>query len=74
MHQTIKGVYAHGVNPVDGRDEHIFETALRFAAQGRVHLREMVTHTYPLSRYQEMIEVNMHKSANRAVKTAVSFI
>src|SRR5512140_617985 len=71
--QTIKGVYAHGVNLVNGRSEHVFETALRFAASGRVHLQEMVTHTFPLDRYQEMIEVNMHKSANRAVKTAVSF-
>ena len=71
--QTIKGVYAHGVNLVDGRREHVFETALRFAATGRVHLHEMVTHTFPLTRYQDMIEVNMRKSANRAVKTAVSF-
>jgi len=71
--QTIKGVYAHGVNSVDGRREHVFETALRFAAAGRVHLHEMVTHTFPLTRYQDMIEVNMRKSANRAVKTAVSF-
>ncbi len=71
--QTIKGVYAHGVNLVDGRREHVFETALRFAAAGRVHLHEMVTHIFPLTRYQDMIEVNMRKSANRAVKTAVSF-
>ena len=71
--QTIKGVYAHGVNLVDGRREHVFETALRFAAAGRVHLHEMVTHKFPLARYQDMIEVNMRKSANRAVKTAVSF-
>jgi threonine dehydrogenase-like Zn-dependent dehydrogenase len=71
--QTIKGVYAHGVNLVDGRREHVFETALRFAVAGRVHLHEMVTHTFPLTRYQDMIEVNMRKSANRAVKTAVSF-
>jgi len=71
--QTIKGVYVHGVNLVDGRREYVFETALRFAAAGRVHLHAMVTHTFPLTRYQDMIEVNMRKSANRAVKTAVSF-
>jgi threonine dehydrogenase-like Zn-dependent dehydrogenase len=71
--QTIKGVYAHGVNLVDGRREHVFETAIRFAAAGRVHLHEMVTHTFPLNRYQDMIEVNMRKAANRAVKTALSF-
>ncbi|MFO7665914.1 MAG: alcohol dehydrogenase catalytic domain-containing protein [Desulfobacterales bacterium] len=71
--QTIKGVYAHGVNLVDGRQEHVFETALRFSASGRVRLHEMVTHKFPLTSYQEMIEVNMRKSANRAVKTSVFF-
>jgi len=70
---TIRGVYAHGVNPVDGRHEHVFETALRFAAAGRVHLQGMVTHTFALARYRSMIEVSRSKSANRAVKTAVSF-
>ena len=68
-----QGIYARGVNPVGGRREHIFDTALRFAASGRVRLHEMATHTFPLTRYQDMIEVNMRKSANRAVKTAVSF-
>jgi threonine dehydrogenase-like Zn-dependent dehydrogenase len=58
---------------VDGRREHVFETALRFAAEGRVNLQGMITHTFPLERYADMIEVNMRKAANRAVKTAVSF-
>jgi threonine dehydrogenase-like Zn-dependent dehydrogenase len=72
--QTIRGVYAHGVNTVDGRREHVFETALRFAVEGRVNLQGMITHTFPLERYADMIEVNMRKAANRAVKTAVSFL
>jgi threonine dehydrogenase-like Zn-dependent dehydrogenase len=71
--QTIRGVYAHGVNDVEGRREHVFETALRFAAEGRVRLQGMVTHTFPLERYREMIALNRRKAANRAVKTAVSF-
>ncbi len=71
--QTIKGVYAQGYNLVDGRYEHVFETAIRFADTGKVNLHDMVTHQYPLERYQEMIEVNKHKAANRAVKTVVAF-
>jgi threonine dehydrogenase-like Zn-dependent dehydrogenase len=71
--QTIKGVYAHGINTIDGRREHVFETALRFSATGRIKLHEMVTHRFPLEGYQDMIKVNMHKSASRAVKTVVSF-
>jgi threonine dehydrogenase-like Zn-dependent dehydrogenase len=72
--QTIKGVYAHGYNAVDGRREHVFATAIRFAAEGRVRLHEMVTHKFLLEQYQDMIEINRQKSANRAVKTVVSFI
>ena len=71
--QTIKGVYAQGFNLVDGKREHVFETAIRFATAGKVRLHEMVTHTFPLDRYQDMIKVNMRKSANRAIKTAVTF-
>jgi (R,R)-butanediol dehydrogenase / meso-butanediol dehydrogenase / diacetyl reductase len=72
--QTIKGVYAHGYNELDGQREHVFQTAIRFAAEGKVRLKEMVTHTFPLERYQDMIEVNRRKGAHGAVKTAVSFM
>lgn len=72
--QTIKGVYGHAFNEIDGRVEHVFETAIRLVARGRINLEGMVTHRFPLERYQDMIEVNMRKSAHRAVKTVVSFI
>ena len=72
--QTIKGVYAHGINVIDGRQEHVFATAIRLAAEGRVRLHEMVTHKFPLEQYQDMIELNRQKAANRAVKTVVPFI
>lgn len=71
--QTIKGVYAHGVNVIEGRREHVFQTVIRLVAEGRVRLQGMITHTFPLEHYQEMIEVNRRKGAYRAVKTAVSF-
>jgi (R,R)-butanediol dehydrogenase / meso-butanediol dehydrogenase / diacetyl reductase len=72
--QTIKGVYAHAYNEVDGRREHVFQTAIRFAVEGRVQLKEMMTHTFPLERYQELIAVNRRKGAHRALKTAISFM
>jgi (R,R)-butanediol dehydrogenase / meso-butanediol dehydrogenase / diacetyl reductase len=72
--QTIKGVYAHGVNEIEGRREHVFQTAIRFTDEGRVNLKDMITHTFPLEKYQEMIEVNRNKGAHRAVKTAISFL
>ena len=61
--QTIKGVYAHGFNVIDGQREHVFATAIRFAAEGRVHLHEMVTHKFSLEQYRDMIENQQAKSS-----------
>jgi (R,R)-butanediol dehydrogenase / meso-butanediol dehydrogenase / diacetyl reductase len=47
--QTIKGVYAHAYNDIEGRREHVFQTAIRFAAEGRVQLKEMVPTPFPWS-------------------------
>lgn len=71
--QTIKGVYCFGYTDVRGKREHIFEMAIDFVKQKRVSLEPMVTHTFSLEDYREMIEVNLHKGKYKAVKTMVSF-
>jgi threonine dehydrogenase-like Zn-dependent dehydrogenase len=71
--QTIKGVYCFGYTDLRGKEEHIFEIAIDFAKQKKVSLEPMVTHTFPLEDYREMIEVNLHKGKYKAVKTMVSF-
>ncbi len=71
--QTIKGVYCFGYNTVAGRREHAFETAIRLAQQKKVILDSMITHTFSLEDYREMIEINLHKSKYKAIKTMVTF-
>lgn len=71
--QTIKGVYCYGYTDVQGERKHIFEIAIDFVKQKRFHLESMVTHTFSLEEYREMIEVNLNKQKHRAVKTAVCF-
>jgi len=71
--QTMKGVYCFGYTDVRGKREHAFEIALDFVRQKKVSLEPMVTHTFPLVDYRDMIEVNLHKGKYKAVKTVVSF-
>jgi len=71
--QTIKGAYCYGYTDVQGERKHIFEIAIDFVKQKRVHLESMVTHTFSIEDYREMIEVNLNKQKHKAVKTAVCF-
>jgi len=72
--QTIKGAYCYGYIDIHGERKHIFEIAIDYVKQKRLNIESMVTHTFSLEDYREMIEVNMNKQAHKAVKTVVSFI
>lgn len=71
--QTIKGVFSYGYADVHDKRKHIFEIAIDFVKQKRVHLESMVTHTFSIEDYKEMIETNLNKQEHKAVKTVVSF-
>ncbi|OGO02170.1 MAG: alcohol dehydrogenase [Chloroflexi bacterium RBG_13_52_14] len=72
--QTIKGAYCYGYTDVRGKREHVFHIAIDFVKQKKVSIAPMITHTFPLESYRELIEVNLRKGKYKAVKTAVSFI
>lgn len=72
--QTIKGVFAYGYNSINGKKMHTFEIAMDLVKKGKIRLDDMVTHRFPLERYKEMIELNMNKGENRAIKTVISFV
>ena len=72
--QTIKGAYCYGYTDVRGKREHVFQIAIDLVKQKRVSVAPMITHTFPLKSYRELIEVNLRKGKYKAVKTAVSFI
>ncbi len=71
--QTIKGVYGYGWVTCDGKRRHVFDIALEFMLAGRITTDGLVTHTFNLEDYMEMIDVNMNKGKHKAIKTLVSF-
>jgi threonine dehydrogenase-like Zn-dependent dehydrogenase len=71
--QTIKGCYGYRSNNIAGTQKHAFEIALDLIASKKIQVDDMLTHKFPLEKYREMIEVNLSKEANRAIKTAVCF-
>src|SRR5208337_3819391 len=71
--QTIKGCYGYRYNNIAGTQKHAFEIALDLIASKKIQVDDMLTHKFPLEKYREMIEVNLSKEANRAIKTAVCF-
>ncbi len=70
---TLKGCYAYGFNETPEGKRHAFEIALSLLADGKVRVEEMLTHTFPIERYRDLVAVNMNKGAHRAIKTAVRF-
>ena len=72
--QTIKGTYGHSQVMMDGKVVHVFELAISLAREKKVNLDGMVTHKFRLDQFQDMIELNMDKAGNKAVKTAISFV
>ena len=71
--QTIKGVYGYGFTTYRGKRRHVFEIALDLMAQNKVDAASLITHTFELDDYQQMLDVNLHKARHRAMKTIVSF-
>lgn len=71
--QTVKGCYGYRYNNIAGARKNSFEMALELIASKKVRVDDMLTHKFPLEKYREMIDVNVKKEANRAIKTAVSF-
>lgn len=70
---TIKGCYGYGIhNGPDGAMD-VFGTALELMATSRIHVDDMLTHTFPIERYRDLIEVSTRKAETKAMKTAVRF-
>jgi len=71
--QTLKGCYAYGWNMYKGITRPVFGIALDMIAEKKVRVGDMLTHTFPLEKYREMMKVNLAKSKHRAMKTAIRF-
>ncbi|MDA3894644.1 MAG: alcohol dehydrogenase catalytic domain-containing protein [Desulfobacteraceae bacterium] len=71
--QTIKGVYAYGDVEFDGKKQHVFEIAMALMEAKKIRADDLVTHKFGLEEFEQMIEVNLSKGKNRAMKTVVTF-
>jgi threonine dehydrogenase-like Zn-dependent dehydrogenase len=70
---TVKGAYGYGYNETGSGRKHAFAIALELMEKKKVYVNDMLTHTFPIERYRDLIEVNFNKGKNRAIKTAISF-
>ncbi len=71
--QTIKGCYGYRYNDTPNGRRQTFEIALEMIEQKKVRVDDMLTHAFPIENYREMIDLNLRKSAGRAMKTAIKF-
>jgi (R,R)-butanediol dehydrogenase/meso-butanediol dehydrogenase/diacetyl reductase len=71
--QTVKGCYGYRYNDINGGRKHAYEMALDLISSKKIQVDDMLTHKFPLTQYRELIEVNVKKDVNRAMKTAISF-
>ena len=72
-HQTVKGCLAYGYQMEKGKRVYTFQMALDMIAKKKVEVEDMLTHTFSLEKYQQMVTVNLNKSKYNAIKTAVRF-
>lgn len=72
--QTIRGCYGYRSTPVKGgKSRQTFESALDLIAKKKVRVNDMLTHTFAIEDFREMIDINLAKSRHRAIKTAIVF-
>jgi threonine dehydrogenase-like Zn-dependent dehydrogenase len=65
----VMGVYAYGIEDYQGERLRTFELALRFLEQGRVNLRQFVTHKFALNEYRQAIRTALDTGSVRSIKT-----
>ena len=70
---TLKGCYGYGYNETENGREHAFDMALDLMAKKKVQVEDMLTHTFPIENFRELIDMNMAKARHKAIKTAIRF-
>jgi threonine dehydrogenase-like Zn-dependent dehydrogenase len=67
------GSNAFGIEEVDGRRQHGIRHYLDLVDQGRVDIRPMLTHTFPLDHWREAFSALADQGASGAIKVAFDF-
>ncbi|MGQ9626574.1 MAG: zinc-dependent alcohol dehydrogenase [Anaerolineae bacterium] len=71
---TVAGTNSSSAERYEGQPVRDYALALQWLAEGKLDFSPLLTHTFPLSEYKRAIEVNMHKSRYKAIKTAFLFL
>jgi threonine dehydrogenase-like Zn-dependent dehydrogenase len=69
----LVGSNAFGVEEVEGRRQHGIRHYLDMVAEGRVDIRPMLTHTFPLERWRDAFSLLADQGASGAIKVAFDF-
>jgi threonine dehydrogenase-like Zn-dependent dehydrogenase len=65
---ALHGISEYGPVPWQGRPVHPYEVMLPRLADGSLRLRDVITHTFPLSEYVAALRVALHRRRSRAIK------
>lgn len=63
------GNHGHGPEEYRGKTERTYEIVVDLMSKGKLDITDIIPHRFTLDQYKEAIEVNMHKSASKAIKT-----
>lgn len=70
---TVKGAYGRQIEQYQGRAIGTYQLVHELMARGQLNVRAMLTHTLPIERYREAMEISLNKSAHKAIKVALDF-
>ncbi|MER3455292.1 MAG: alcohol dehydrogenase [candidate division GAL15 bacterium] len=69
----VVGSYAYALEDWRGERVRTMELVLRWMAEGRLAVADLVTHRFPLDRFRDALHAALGKSAHRAFKVAFQF-
>jgi threonine dehydrogenase-like Zn-dependent dehydrogenase len=70
---TVRGAYGRQVESWQGRRIGSYQLAHELMAAGKLPVRPLLTHTFPLARFREALGAAIHKDRIEAVKVAIDF-
>ena len=70
---SLHGAYGRQDESIDGRRIGTYQLVHEWIAQGRLDVRPLLTHTFPLAHYRPALHLALNKSRRQAIKIAFDF-
>jgi len=68
---TLLGAYGGGTEEIQGERLSTLRLALKLMGQKKLNLRPLLTHQFPLSRFQQALRIALHHPRHQSVKVAL---